>query len=412
MNIVHFSTNDFGGAGLAAVRIHEECMRDGINSKLYVLNKSNEVVPDIYSERIIAKKFFFSPINRTFNLVLKFLLKNRNSFYSIANKRGMLSFKRLNEIIQPNVDLVVIHWVSGFIDLKMLMEINKIKPIKVVFYLMDMGMITGGCHFSHGCEGYRLSCSNCPETSNEFIRKMISDNFFNLIKYSINIKPYSIASSQYLLNQSKESSVYFKDYFMTKPPLTSVFKNLNLIKSNKKIIRLLLGAYKANDERKGYKYALMSLNILDTMIDGSGLEVLIMVPNRDIEEDLRTFKNIEIETYEFAKKSEDLALLYNKADLLLNTSQDDSGPMLVLESQMCGLPFIATSVGVAREISKKYTVNGVVTEPTNYKEMANLIYDFILNQDEISRDVISSNAKKYYCDFNSNVENFKKIYDL
>lgn len=48
MNILIISTNDRGGAGIAAVRLHKGLRMIGVNSKLLVLNKRDHQIPFSY----------------------------------------------------------------------------------------------------------------------------------------------------------------------------------------------------------------------------------------------------------------------------------------------------------------------------------------------------------------------------
>jgi hypothetical protein len=51
--------------------------------------------------------------------------------------------------------------VSGFINSVDVMNIQKITKCKVIYTMMDMAPITGGCHYSHSCDGFKFNCQNC-----------------------------------------------------------------------------------------------------------------------------------------------------------------------------------------------------------------------------------------------------------
>lgn len=409
LNIVHFSTNDFGGAGLAAVRVHDECLSAGFDSRMYVLNKKC-TVENVYSRSSTFKRILNVPRNRYDNFKKSLFLKNRNSFYSLVGSGNMLDEKALRAIINHETDIVVIHWIAGFIDISLIEKVCRGTDVKIVYYLMDMAMLTGGCHFSHGCEQYRKNCANCPEASNEYYRLKIADHHFKQVTHSIRMAPYAMASSQFLLDQAKVSALQFSEYIMTRPPIDKKFEYRST-EDKSKNFRILLGAYKRTDERKGYRDALRALAILDSSLNGTRKSVEVLVPSTDFEADFHTFRNIVLKVYSFAKNDEQLIALYNSVDLLFNTSLDDSGPMMVLESQMCGVPFVATEVGVASEISKLFPDNGIVVAPSDADKMAQSLFSFInLEKSCEQRREISLNVREYYNHFHCNVENLRRIH--
>jgi glycosyltransferase involved in cell wall biosynthesis len=409
VNIVHFSTSDFGGAGKAALRIHNECLDANLNSKLYVLN-SNSRGKHVYIKSCLYRRIINFPINRFHNFQKSLFVKNRNSFYSIKSSRNNLSVDVLKKAIKPDTDLVVIHWVAGFIDLAHLAIALESRKAKVILYLMDMAMLTGGCHFSHGCERYTSICSNCPEASSEKYRAIISENHFNKIKSSIKLKPHILASSNYLLDQAKRSPLMCAGYEMTRPPLNQTFTFKDKIYDSGGLFKVLLGAYSRGDERKGYKIAVVALAILDDLLKDRDMTIELMVPTLDFRDDMQSFSNIKLIKYDFAKDDNALADLYNRADLLFNTSLDDSGPMLVLESQMCGTPFVATSVGVAKELNQFFPGNGVIVESNDAPMMAYELFRAIENKVcSEGRKEIAIKARDYYENVLSNVANFSRI---
>lgn len=408
LNIIHFSTNDFGGAGLAALRVHEECLSADFNSKLYVLNKRS-MSSHVYSKSSKIKRIFNAPINRYDNFKKSLFLKNRNSFYSLVGNGNILDETALREVITQDTNIVVLHWIAGFIDISLIENVCREMDVKIVYYLMDMAMLTGGCHFSHGCEQYKKICANCPETSNEQYRVKIAEHHFKQVRYSIRLAPYAMASSKFLLDQAKDSALQFAGYLMTRPPIIKKFEYRPKAQSSESF-KVLMGAYKRSDERKGYRDALRALAILDSFLNDIDEKVEVLVSSPDFEADFQSFKNITLTTFSFAKNDEQLIALYNSADLLFNTSLDDSGPMMVLESQMCGVPFVATEVGVASEIAQMFPDNGEVVAPSDAGKMAEKIFAAIKSQKSCpQRSEISMNVREYYNLFNGNVENLRKI---
>ena len=51
------------------------------------------------------------------------------------------------------------------------------KNIKVFFYLMDMELITGGCHYNFNCMKFKKDCHPCPATR-LFLKNQAKKNLF------------------------------------------------------------------------------------------------------------------------------------------------------------------------------------------------------------------------------------------
>ena len=62
-NVIHFSTEDFGGAGSAALRVHKTCQEYGFNSILFCKNKRTSE-ESILAVRSILKNFYFRVLNK------------------------------------------------------------------------------------------------------------------------------------------------------------------------------------------------------------------------------------------------------------------------------------------------------------------------------------------------------------
>ena len=67
-------------------------------------------------------------------------------------------FDRQVEQLAP--DILNLHWVSGgFVPIEALAQFQQ----PLVWTLHDMWPMTGGCHYSHGCDRYQKACGRCPQ---------------------------------------------------------------------------------------------------------------------------------------------------------------------------------------------------------------------------------------------------------
>jgi glycosyltransferase involved in cell wall biosynthesis len=70
-------------------------------------------------------------------------------------------------------DIIHLHWASGYAGPKFFSRYRQ----KLVVTMRDEWLLTGGCHYTHGCDGYVNDCLNFPAVSGLFAKKLIQRNF-------------------------------------------------------------------------------------------------------------------------------------------------------------------------------------------------------------------------------------------
>jgi glycosyltransferase involved in cell wall biosynthesis len=122
---------------------------------------------------------------------------------------------------------------------------------------------------------------------------------------------------------------------------------------------ILMGCQNAKAKRKGFEYLVESLKILDKNLSAdvkNRIEVIIV--SRDVSE---SFDEIPFSKkhIDFIKDYRLLALLYQAVDVFVNSSIEDSGPLMVSEALACGTPVVGFDMGVVN--------NMVITDFNGYK---------------------------------------------
>lgn len=103
-------------------------------------------------------------------------------------------------------DVLHLHWVSKLIDYESFFaEVPKSLPI--VWTLHDMNPLTGGCHFSAGCDRFTVGCGTCPQLSEEDSGKDdYSARAFQTKAAAINgLNLHVVAPSRWLIRQAQKS---------------------------------------------------------------------------------------------------------------------------------------------------------------------------------------------------------------
>ena len=117
--------------------------------------------------------------------------------------------------ILDDFDIINIHWVAHFLAPHTVAEFLATgKP--VIFTLHDMLAFTGGCHYSAGCQGYRETCTPCPQ---------LNEDVLNLAAWTVDRKrrlfratnACAVAPSRWLADCAAESGVFAPENISTIP---------------------------------------------------------------------------------------------------------------------------------------------------------------------------------------------------
>ena len=165
IKVLIVNTSDaFGGAHIAANRIHQSLLLNNIDSKMLVKHKQT------YSSLILEV-----PQNRILRLINVFLNKLENYFLKFYKNKSQTKYSTeffslsnvIEQIEKINPDIVHLNWMSnGFIKIEDICRIKK----PIVWTLHDMFAFTGGCHYNNECSRFINKCGNCKVlgTKNEF----------------------------------------------------------------------------------------------------------------------------------------------------------------------------------------------------------------------------------------------------
>lgn len=351
--ILHFSTFDHGGAGKAAYRLHRNFLSAGFQSKMAVFNKQ-EPDKDVFEIGTV------SYTSRLYTFLSKVRLKffsNQDYYFQNQSRSILKSTDVLMRSINYQPDLIILHWVSNFISLDDIKQISQAYRVPVIWYILDMAPLTGGCHYAWDCTGYYRECGMCPALKStnmhDLSRRVWQEKHLALKKIDLDV----VAGSGWLEKQARNSSL-FHDQNITKILLSvdpDIFvsipkavarKKLGL-SEGKKII--FFGNQGLGLKRKGMSHLFEALKQLvsDPTFDKN--KVLVTVAG-DTPNDL--YMPLEYKSLGFLGSDEMLALAYQAADVFVCPSVEDSGPMMINESIMCGTPVVSFDMGVAPDLVK------------------------------------------------------------
>lgn len=407
MNILNLAISDSGGAGQVSSNTNRFFIERGYNSVLVVketeLNDKNVIA---FSRSLLPGTFTFrckSCFQKVLRLYRRFfpLEINENfSFHGIRERKKHVSATKILRSIPFKPDVIIIYWVSDFINTKTIHDLEKLTGAKILWIMTDNAPMTGGCHYPWECKGFESDCTNCPAILTESKKKIAEENLAFKKKYiPKNIELFVGSTSDY--NRASKSWL-FRDKKIKRifPPIDEnkfCVGNKNDARSyfginpGKKVI--FYGASEFKYKRKGGKYFLDAmLQLKNLQLEGESLidDLVILIAGRDWQ---NNFENSGLPVIDVGYLNEDeLVKAYQAADIFISPSVEDSGPAMVVQSIMCGTPVVAFNTGIAMDIVKT-AETGYLAQLGDSFDLANGIrYMLTLSQKELND--ISANCRQ------------------
>lgn len=364
MNFLHLTAADHGGAGIAAWRMHDGLRALGHTSRMLVLERRTSDADVLalatdaqgFRWRRIAQKAWLKLSSRPDHYFQNQLLSPRFDAAGLCQVDGL----------QP--DVIVVHFISHFLSPDDVLALQQATGAPVLWHLLDMGLLTGGCHYAWDCEGYARTCGNCPALrwsgANDLSVRIWQAKHHAMDR----TRGWVVAGSSLLARQAAASLLLGRRHIETlllgistqsfAPGDVATLREALGVGGAERVV--FFGAQKLNQRRKGMHLLLEALSRLaGDWPCGMPLPVLLSAGNAADFAPLREkgFRMVDLGFVSGAT----LAKAYAAADLFACPSVEDSGPMMINESMMSGTPVVAFRMGVAEDLIED-GVTGVIAE--------------------------------------------------
>ena len=385
MKVLHIIAGDLtGGAARGAYWLHLGLIGCAVDSKILTDSRENFGDQNVISIRGNKKSTFLQIVRGQLEILPTLFYRNRKKSIFSTGFVGF-DFTKMREY--EEADIIHLHWINGgFVNIKHLSKISK----PIIWTMRDMWPITGGCHYSMGCEKYKIGCGKCVQL-NSLSRFDLSKAVLNRKARYIPENTVFVGISNWLSETARESCllrsfdvrmipncINTKDFF---PIDKQVARTILGIQTDKKII--LAGAQNINDFYKGFdkfinairqldksEYYLCFFGRLDTkIVDGLGFE----------------YKD-----FGFLHDSVLLRLLYSAADVFVAPSLMDAFGKTLAESMACGTPVVCFDATGPKDIVD-HQVNGYKAVPFDSSDLANGIDWVFQSPDYLT---LSKNARE------------------
>jgi glycosyltransferase involved in cell wall biosynthesis len=338
-----FSAFVSGGAGHAALRVHQSLLRCGADSRIYVGPSEQSVRAGLFRLEGIGEGVHPEPLPG-------------HTIFSV-DAPGIPS-ARLEEIIDQT-DVFSLHWCARFLSLRNIAQLSRSeKP--VVMTIRDKNPLTGGCHVFHGCENWKRDCLPCPQLlssgthlpSATLEAKRELWNFDNITVVVLSEHTRAVVQESPLFRGCRVETI-------PNPIDTSTFKPYNREQARaefelscKKHVIAYLPSF--DSSAKGSNQAVDALRILAQRLPADDC-VLACATWPGFSLDVPC----EIRNVGYMTDKEKLARFYSAADVTLIPSMEETFSNTAAESVACGTPIVGFETGAIPEIAqgnRGYTV--------------------------------------------------------
>jgi len=406
MKVLHITTSAKGGAGIAAFRLHQALMQNGVASGFLSSNLTidfdNEIVEDAFFKynkpsvlkrlRIKLENYFFSSKRQKATYYLEGI-KEKMQFEMATLPYS--SFRLQDHPLVQQADIINLHWMGGILDYNSFFKYCQ-KPI--VWTLHDRNPFQGLFHYKND------ELINA-EISAEFDDKMkqIKATAMQQVKKGAIITP-----SKWLLKETTNGGFFpsfSKDCIPNSIDL-DVFKLQDKIElrmeyslANDAFI-ILFVSDSVQNHRKGFDLLIDALSHLEN------IPVTVVTIGKG---EMPAVSNLKIIPLGEITTADEMAKCQALADVFVLPSREDNLPNVMLEAFACGTPVIGFPVGgIAEHV--KLNLTGVLAEEVSGLALAKAIQLFYETKVNYKREVIRKYAEDNFS-VKKQADAYKKVYD-
>lgn len=346
--VLHLSTTDIqGGAARGSYWLHRALVASGVESMMLVDRKYSEdktVIAPANGGRLMRRLRSYAD-----SLPLYRYRRTGDSFWSINWVPSRMG--RLVDALDP--DIVHLHWSGGgFLPIQVLKDFRR----PIVWTLRDMWPFTGGCHYTAGCERYRVGCGICPQLRSLSVGDLSRQVFERKRTHWQGIDLWLVPISTWLATAARQSPLFSDlpievipnglDTGGFRPTQKASAREAWGLPADRKLV--LFGALNAvSDRRKGYHLLRRAIARLAT--SGWSDRAALIVFGAD-DGDRRDAMGLDVRYVGHVEDDVKLAQLYAAADVMVVPSLQESFGKTLIEAMACGTPVVAFDSGGPADI--------------------------------------------------------------
>jgi glycosyltransferase involved in cell wall biosynthesis len=368
MRILHLSTTDIqGGAARGAFWLHKALRQQGIESSMFVDRKYSDDATVFSASGAVARTG--SKIrSRLDRMPLARYHVTHDSFWSI----GWVPHPIERVVRRMAPDIVHLHWIGdGFVPIAGLRRLG----CPIVWTLRDMWSFTGGCHYTAGCDRYRVGCGACPQLSSADPMDLSARVWLRKLRAWRDIDLWLVPISGWLADCARSSTLFDEHPIEVIPNGvdTNRFRAHDMsvarlhwdLPQDRRLI-LFGGIDPLRDPRKGFPQLVEALRRLAA--DGWAKRAMLVVfgakPDGEIPD-----CGIPTRFVGHISNDDDLSRLCAAADVMATPSLQEAFGKTLIEAMACGTPVVAFNTGGPVDIVE-HSENGYLAMPGDTADFA------------------------------------------
>lgn len=352
MKILHVSERDgFGGAHVAARRLHLQFVKSGITSNLLVQRAR-------YSDSLTANPGWVAELRpRIDSIPARFARSADRPLFSVNWLPDTL--QKFVGVLEP--DIVHLHWINdGFLRIETLAQL----PVPVVWTLHDCWPFTGGCHLPYSCDHFINGCGSCAKLRHPGPNDLSHRVWQRKKKSWQGWSPTIVAPSEWIANKALSSSLMKSwDVRVIRNGIDTAQFDLNHVVGDRARKKILLGAVDFADPNKGQGLLENLLTALRKRYKGE-FEFNIFGTNA-----IALPAHWPVNSLGYVSETRAMAALYAESDAYLSLSRSENLPTSAIEALASGTACVAFNVGGTCEVIT-HGVNGHLAEDGDIEAMA------------------------------------------
>lgn len=367
MRVVHVSPTDTeGGAAKGAYNLHRALRNSGVDSVMLVQRKYSDdpSVVGIHGNNGVIHDGMRNNLDR---VPLKLSGWTGEGWWTV----GWLPFDLRATMTRLHPDIVHFHWAGR--GAAPIGTLRQLRDRRIVWTLRDMWPLTGGCHYSNGCEKFLSQCRRCPRLGLNFPFDLARWQWRRKQATRRDVPITYVALSRWMADYARRSPLTYGNEIAVIPNGIDVERFAPFDKAQARSIWrlpqgkqiILFGAINAvSDTRKGYTYLRDALkqHIAKETAD-QALVVVFGASNMGLDLGMQTRcvgrVNDEVS----------LALLYACADVMVVPSIQENMGKTGIEAMACGVPLVAfDNTGMPDIVDHK--INGYLAKNLSSEDLA------------------------------------------
>jgi glycosyltransferase involved in cell wall biosynthesis len=356
LRVLHLCTHDSrGGAAKCAYSLHRALRGKGWSSHMLVRGKGTHD-PDVTEVPVSARRYRMGSLARR----LPGRSRARASGDFNFDAQTVLDRRVFYRWPPGSFDIICAHLIDGLLTVRDLRAVMDYYGCPTLWTLMDQEPITGGCHYTLGCDGYERECGNCPRLTPSGPRDASRRLWQNKQRH-LRDAPLGFACGGEAGVEMIRAGSLFSSHPAFVTPL-GVDENLfrpidprwarDLLGVPQDRTVLLFGADMLADRRKGVDLLFDALARLQSRLEGepdrrANLLLLSLGHGAEALRDSLPFEHVDLG---YLRDELTVALAFQAADLFVCPSRQDEGPMMMPQSMMCGTPVVCFPTGYSRRL--------------------------------------------------------------